>query len=132
LTGCRDGWYEVEHRVRGLGTRAEWDIGRIPFLWYWQEFGAPEGYPWYRRDYNTGLEPFSSDPTITLPEAIANGSALVWGPREGRDVATRASVYGPGASRSTRGDDLAAGSLGQLRFYAQRNGAETSPSVRRR
>jgi hypothetical protein len=48
----------------------------MPYLWFWQEFGASRFYPWYGRNYNVGLEPFSSHPTNGIEEAIENGSAL--------------------------------------------------------
>ena len=75
----------------------------MPYLWYWQEFGASEGYPWYGRHYNIGLEPFSSYPTDGLAEAVANGSALVWRPRAQRRFALRASVYQVGERPAASG-----------------------------
>jgi Domain of unknown function (DUF4432) len=36
-------WYEVTHPGRGVGFRVEWDAGPMPYLWYWQEFGAGTG-----------------------------------------------------------------------------------------
>jgi hypothetical protein len=56
----------------------------MPFVWYWQEFGGTTGYPWYGRNYNVGLEPFSSAPSLGLAEAAANGSALTLEPGEER------------------------------------------------
>jgi hypothetical protein len=78
LHGFRDGrgWYEVLDEDRGIGCRIEWDARAMPYLWYWQEFGATTGYPWYGRNFNIGLEPFSSYPTNGIAEAVANGTAL--------------------------------------------------------
>jgi hypothetical protein len=72
--------------------RVEWDAGTMPYLWYWQEFGASKGYPWYGRNYNIGLEPGSSYPTNGLPDAVANGSAMRLEPGETRTMWLRASV----------------------------------------
>jgi hypothetical protein len=69
-------WYEVVDESRGLGARIEWDRDTMPYLWYWQEFGAHAAYPWYGRIYTIGLEPFSSFPTNGLAEAVENGTAL--------------------------------------------------------
>ena len=99
LTGFREGWYAVEDPARGIGFRLEWDAGLMPYLWFWQEFGASEGYPWYGRHYNVGLEPFSSYPTNGLAEAVENGSALGFGPRERRRFSMRATVYELGDRR---------------------------------
>ena len=94
LAGIQDGeaWYEVEHPGTGTGFRVEWDVGTMPYLWYWQEFGASQGYPWYGRHYNIGLEPFSSYPTDGLAAAVQNGTALAFGPREQKGFWLRASV----------------------------------------
>jgi hypothetical protein len=68
----------------GLRFRVEWDATVMPYLWFWQEFGATTGYPWYGRHWNVGLEPFSSYPTNGLAEAVANRTALELSPHEER------------------------------------------------
>ena len=87
LSGFDDGRgrYEIADPDSGIGSRMEWDAQEMPYLWYWQEFGATTGYPWYGQNYNIGLEPFSSYPTNGLAEAVRNGTALTLepdGPRE--------------------------------------------------
>lgn len=88
------GWYEITRPDFGLGMRVEWDASILPYLWYWQEFGATRGYPWYGRNYNIGLEPSSSYPTNGLPDAVANGSALQLSPGESRSLKLTAIVTG--------------------------------------
>lgn len=84
LSSFSDGWYEIERPGDGAGVRVTWDSATFPYLWYWQEFGATTGYPWYGRAYMIGLEPSSSYPTNGLAGAIANGTALALAPREQR------------------------------------------------
>jgi hypothetical protein len=72
-------WYELSGDA--LKLRVEWDARVMPYLWFWQEFGATDGYPWYGRHWNVGLEPFSSFPGAGLETAVANGTALTLGPR---------------------------------------------------
>jgi len=98
LTDFSEGWYELEHPGKGIGIRVEWDIAVMPYLWYWMEFGASKAYPWYGRLYTIGLEPFSSYPTNGLPDAVANGSALEFGPGERKEFWLRATIYETGAS----------------------------------
>ena len=86
------GWYEVENAQLGVGFRTEWDAARMPYLWYWQEFGATVTYPWYGRHYNIGLEPFAGYPTAGLAEAAANGSAAII---DGHGTAAFAMKAGP-------------------------------------
>jgi hypothetical protein len=87
LTGFdRDrAWYEITDPSDGAGSRVEWDARQMPYLWYWQEFGATTGYPWYGQNYNIGLEPFSSYPTNGLAAAVDNDTALTLAPGAPRD-----------------------------------------------
>ena len=68
----------------GLRLRVEWDLHTMPYLWFWQEFGASQIHPWYGGLYAVGLEPFSSYPTNGLEEAAANGTALKMAPHASR------------------------------------------------
>ncbi len=92
LTDLSEGRYEVENPRSGLGLRVVWDVEQMPYLWFWQEYGASGFYPWYGRHYNIGLEPFSSYPTSGLREAVDNGTALSLGAREERRFSLRAEV----------------------------------------
>lgn len=90
LTGFEElAWYEIENPRLGASLRVEWDAKTLPHLWYWQEFGASDGYPWYGRHYNIGLEPFAGYPTWGLQEAIRNGSAGEIGPYESKKLQLR-------------------------------------------
>jgi hypothetical protein len=66
------------------------------YLWFWQEYGASEFYPWYGRHYNIGLERFSSFPTNGLQEAVNNGTALSLGARERRHFSLQVEVLDGG------------------------------------
>jgi hypothetical protein len=92
-----EGWYEIDNPKKDLGFRVEWDVRQMPYLWFWQEFGASRSYPWYGRNYNIGLEPFSSCPTNGIEEAIENGTALSIGPSETLRFSLRADVLEGGS-----------------------------------
>jgi galactose mutarotase-like enzyme len=92
LTDLSEGLYEVENPRKGLSLRVEWDVRCMPYLWFWQEYGASEFYPWYGGHYNVGLEPFSSYPTDGLREAAENGTALRFEPGEEKSFWMRVAV----------------------------------------
>lgn len=58
--GMREGWYAVTNQDLGVGFALVYPPKTYPYLWYWQVFGGGSGWPWYRRTYNVGLEPFTS------------------------------------------------------------------------
>jgi hypothetical protein len=96
LTDLSEGWYEVENPNKGVGLRVGWDVGLMPYLWFWQEYGASEFYPWYGRHYNIGLEPFSSFPTNGIQEAVDNDTALSIGAGEELRFSLRMEVLEDG------------------------------------
>jgi hypothetical protein len=75
----------------GFGLR--WDNDLFKYLWYWQVFGGGEGYPWFSRTYNIGLEPWTSYPTSGLAEAVKNGTHLTLNPEEEIETDLLAVVY---------------------------------------
>ena len=93
----------MESREKRLGLRVEWDVDQMPYLWFWQEYGASEFYPWYGRHYNIGLEPFSSFPTNGIQEAIGNGKELPLAPRERRRFSLHTEVFEVGQTREGGG-----------------------------
>jgi hypothetical protein len=85
-------WYQVRNPIQPIAVRVEWDRETLPYLWYWQEFGGTTGYPWYSGVYTIGLEPNSSYPTNGLPDAVANGSAMMIEPGGRRSFTMRVSI----------------------------------------
>lgn len=82
LHSFKEATYLVKSPTTGLAARVSWDRKNFPYLWFWQEFGGANEYPWFGKHFNIGLEPFSSYPTSGLAEAVSNGSALVFAPLE--------------------------------------------------
>lgn len=75
LGDLSQGVYQVVSPRLGVALNVEWDKAVFPHCWFWQEFAA-DGFPWYGRHYNIGLEPFCGYPTHGLREAVDNGSAM--------------------------------------------------------
>jgi hypothetical protein len=60
LSGFSEGWYELIH-ANGRADRVTWDAGKLPFLWFYGEFGATNEAP-YDRFYALALQPLSRNP----------------------------------------------------------------------
>lgn len=80
-------WYALTNVARGNGFAMRWDGALFRYLWLWQELGSGTGFPWWGRTYTVALEPWTSYPTLGLPEAVARGAQLTL--RPGQAVATR-------------------------------------------
>jgi hypothetical protein len=87
-----EGWYELASPAHPVTVRVAWDARVLPYLWFWQEYGATTSYPWYGRHYNIGLEPFSSYPTLGIAEAVRNGTALTFAPHETKALTFAAHI----------------------------------------
>jgi hypothetical protein len=61
LSGFTEGWYELIH-TSGRADRVIWDARKLPFLWFYGEFGATSEAPYRNRLYTLALQPFSRNP----------------------------------------------------------------------
>ncbi|HEV3264374.1 MAG TPA: hypothetical protein VG014_02550 [Acidimicrobiales bacterium] len=61
LSGFSEGWYELIH-ASGRADRVTWDARKLPFLWFYGEFGATSDVPYRNRFYTLALQPFSRNP----------------------------------------------------------------------
>jgi hypothetical protein len=93
LSGFTEGWYGVTSGRRRVGFGLRWDAAVFPHLWFWHVFGGMPGFPWYGRNYNFALEPWTSHPDGGLLRAIENGSARRIGPRETIETRMLAVAY---------------------------------------
>ncbi|HSY16315.1 MAG TPA: hypothetical protein VK816_10030 [Jatrophihabitantaceae bacterium] len=69
LSGFKVGWYELIH-ANGRADRVTWDASKLPFLWFYGEFGATNEAPYQNRFYTLALQPFSRNPY--LPQSLAS------------------------------------------------------------
>lgn len=103
-------WYALTNEARGVGFALRWDGDLFRYLWLWQELGGGAGFPWWQRTHAVALEPWTSYPTLGLPEAVARGSQLTLAP--GQTVTTRltATAYaGRGAVTGVEEDGTVRG-----------------------
>ncbi|MEV4450631.1 hypothetical protein [Streptomyces mirabilis] len=61
LSGFTEGWYELSH-VNGRTDRVTWDACKLPFLWFYTEFGATKEAPYHNWFYTLALQPLSRNP----------------------------------------------------------------------
>jgi len=61
LSGFTEGWYELSH-ANGRTDRVTWDARKLPFLWFYAEFGATKEAPYYNWFYTLALQPLSRTP----------------------------------------------------------------------
>ncbi len=76
LSGLKNGWVTVTDLKRELGFGLVWPVDVFPYIWIWLVCGGAFGYPFYGRNYNIALEPFTSLPGPGIAEAVKNKSAL--------------------------------------------------------
>ncbi len=90
-------WYAITNRDTNRDQQAgfamRWDGGLFRYLWLWQEFANATGYPWWGRVYTMALEPWTSYPTLGLPEAIRHGTQLTLQPEQTVSTRLTAAVY---------------------------------------
>jgi hypothetical protein len=56
-----EGWYELIH-AGGKTHRVTWDARKLPFLFFYGEFGATNEAPYHDRFYTLALQPLSGNP----------------------------------------------------------------------
>lgn len=64
-------WYGITNSSMGLGAGLAWQRSDFPCAWFWQEFHATPGFPWYKGVYVMAIEPNTSFPgqgLVTMSE----------------------------------------------------------------
>jgi len=90
LTELKEGKYEIINEKKNLSFFFEFPISVFKCLWFWRIAKGSYNYPWYGRNYNIALEPFSSLPILS--EAIKRGEQLTLQPDEEIKIEMRIGV----------------------------------------
>ena len=61
VSGFTEGWYELTH-ANGRADRVMWDVGKMPYLFVYGEFGGTDEEPFRDRFYTLALQPMSRNP----------------------------------------------------------------------
>lgn len=70
-----EGWYRIKNTSLGVGFQMNWDKDQFPYLWVWAPYGGAEDYPWYGRNFNLAIEPWTAVPG-NLTEVIEAGKGV--------------------------------------------------------
>ena len=88
-----EGCYALKNNGLGVGFQMNWDKSRFPFIWVWAPYGGAENYPWYGRNYNLAIEPWSAVPD-DLPEVIKAGMGIKIKPAQEIKTSIQAKAFG--------------------------------------
>jgi len=53
-------WYAIRNPSANLTLAVAWSGAPLDYAWYWQEFNATVGFPWFRRTRTMAIEPAST------------------------------------------------------------------------
>ena len=90
LSELSEGKYEIYNRKLQVGFQFEFPLDVFRYIWFWRIAGGSFEYPWYGRNYNIALEPFSSLPN--LAEAVKRGDSLKLKPGKALTAQIRAGI----------------------------------------
>jgi len=91
LTGLKEGWFAITSQRWNLVFAVSWPKEVYPWVWYWHVAGGELSSPFYGRNYNVALEPFTSYPN-QFEKVLAAGSQRTLAPYESLEVDLTVSV----------------------------------------
>ncbi|MCM8807159.1 MAG: DUF4432 family protein [Candidatus Omnitrophica bacterium] len=74
LSEIEEGYYEIINEKLKIGFFMEFPKEVFKYIWFWRIAKGSYNYPWWGRNYNIALEPFSSLPNLS--EAIKRNDQL--------------------------------------------------------
>ncbi len=83
----KEGWYHLKNPRLGVGVHLRWDTSIFRWIWFWQNYGAPD-YPYFGSGWNIAIEPATSLPTI-LGRRAAKDAIVLDG---GKSITTQLEV----------------------------------------
>ncbi|MCM8804619.1 MAG: DUF4432 family protein [Candidatus Omnitrophica bacterium] len=74
ISELKEGYYEILNEKLKIGFFMEFPKEIFKYIWFWRIAKGSYDYPWWGRNYNIALEPFSSLPNLS--EAIKRNDQL--------------------------------------------------------
>lgn len=91
LTDLKEGWFAItSHRWR-LVFALSWPREVYPWIWYWHVAGGERSAPFFGRNYNVALEPFTSYPN-QFEKVLAAGAQKTLLPQESLEIDMTVSI----------------------------------------
>lgn len=90
IANITNGNYQIINMNKHVGFGLKWDKDIFPVIWVWMPYGGAEDYPWYGRNYNLAIEPWSAVPD-RFDEVIKNGKGILIKP--GQKIQTSLQAY---------------------------------------
>jgi len=91
LSGYDEGWYALTNPALRLGIALRFDSAVFPVIWIWKVLNGLNGWPWYGRTYNLGVEFWSGAPDYDTCKR--NGTLKVIRGNEIIETVYIASIY---------------------------------------
>ncbi|HVX44417.1 MAG TPA: DUF4432 family protein [Mycobacteriales bacterium] len=77
LTDFTEPYFALTNPQLGFGVALRWPAEIFPHAWFWQEFHASKGFPWFRRAYSAAIEPSNVIPGSGRIEDRQRGGGAV-------------------------------------------------------
>lgn len=77
LTDFVEPFFALTNPELGFGVALRWPVEIFPHAWFWQEFHASPGFPWFRRAYAAAVEPSNVIPGSGHIEGRPRGGGAV-------------------------------------------------------
>ena len=65
-------WYRVTNKEKNLSFEMRWESEFLDFAWFWLEFNASQGFPWFGRVRTFAIEPSSTQTSGKSRKSILN------------------------------------------------------------
>lgn len=92
LHDITEGWYRIKNIKKSVGFGIQWDKAVFPVIWVWAPLGGAEEYPWYGRNYNLAIEPWSALPA-NLAKLVECAGGIKIGPGQVINTKLQAIAY---------------------------------------
>lgn len=85
-----EGCYRITNNNKKVGFGMKWDKDLFPIIWVWAPYGGAQGFPWFGRNYNLAVEPWSGVPGDLSKVAESNSGIVI---EPGQEIKTSFEAF---------------------------------------